>query len=208
VTDWAVAGVTAVLGGIGLYFAHSIRRRFRQEIQARVADRRFKAYAALWAETKVAAGIRELTGQGGLSLEERKQLADKLTTWYYERGNGMLLSADTRKIFLEAKHNLIRDIENLTPVSLKERVKGSLKPETEWGMASLRQISLLRNSMRADLAIYASPASPTGKQAGLDPGDREFLVACKIDLNRRPWRPSLRERLFRPDGQESRRPDA
>jgi hypothetical protein len=106
------------------------------------------------------AGIRVLTGAGGLGKAERKQLAESLTTWYYDKGNGMLLSEDTRKIFLEAKHNLIRGAGALTPQSLRRTLLESLDPDSVWGSASLRQVSLLRNSTRADLAIYSSPPVP------------------------------------------------
>ena len=191
-TDWVDVVSKVVLGVVGLYFAHSLGRKTRQEIQAKVADKRFEAYAALWVETKTAAGIRELTGQGPLTPDERKQLATSLTAWYYDKGNGMLLSENTRKIFLEAKHNLIRKVDDLTPQSLQHAIRESSEPDLVWGSASIRQISLLRNSMRADLAIYSSPANATGGQAGLWPQDIEFLIACEVDLTRRPWRPSHR----------------
>lgn len=74
-------------------------------------------------------------------------------------------------------------------MSLRQRIKGSSDPEAVWGEASLRQVSLLRASMRADLAIYSSPASPTGRGPELGKEDREFLVASKVTLNRQPWRP-------------------
>lgn len=208
-TAWVATLVTLVLGGIGLYFTNSIRHRFRQDVQSRVADKRFEAYAALWAETKIAAGIRVLTGEGGLSLEERKQLADSLTTWYYDRGNGMLLSARTRKIFLEAKHNLVRGVDQLTPKSLKEKLTSNPKiEEIERGKASLWQVSLLRASMRADFEIYSGPANPTGREPELDKEAREFLIESKVNPNKRPWRPPLRERLFRSPWTAPRQLDA
>ena len=116
---------------------------------------------------------------------------------------------------MEAKHNLVRRVEDLTPVSLRQRVKGSSDPEAVWGKASLRQVSLLRASMRADLAIYSSPASPTGRGPELGKEDREFLVASKVNLNRQPWRPPFRTRLLLslrptalPEDQEPRQHDA
>jgi hypothetical protein len=198
-TDWVDVGVTAVitaaLGVAGLYFANSIRRRTNQETQLNVAAKRFEAYAALWAETKAAAGMRALTGQGALTLDERRRLAERLTDWYYDKGNGMLLSEETRKVFLEAKHNLIRPLQQLTPESLRQKIAASSKPEKLWGEASLRQISLIRNAMRADLAIYTSPAAAARRKRGLDDEDKAFLRAAEVDLNQRPWRASRRERL-------------
>jgi hypothetical protein len=198
-TDWVdvgvTAGITAALGVAGLYFAHSIRRRTNQETQLTVADKRFAAYGALWGETKAAAGMRTLTGQGPLTPDERTQLAERFTDWYYDKGNGMLLSEETRKVFLEAKHNLIRPLEELNPESLRRKIEASSEPERLWGEASLRQISLLRNAMRADLAIYTSPAAAVRRKGGLDSEDKAFLRASEVDLNRRPWRSSRRERL-------------
>lgn len=200
-TDWADIGVTAVitvvLGAAGLYLAHSVRRRTNQQIQLNVADKRFTAYAALWTETKAAPGMRTLTGEGFLKPEERRRLADRLTEWYYEKGNGMFLSEETRKVFLEAKHNLIRPVELLTPESRRQMIEASpeAKKHQLWGEASLKQISLVRNAMRADFAIYTSPANAKRMRKRLTSEDREFLLESGVDLNRRPWRLSRRERL-------------
>jgi hypothetical protein len=200
-TDWAdvgvTAGITVALGAAGLYLAHSVRRRTNQQIQLNVADKRFAAYAALWAETKAAPGMHTLTGEGPLKPDERRRLADRLTEWYYDNGNGMLLSEETRKVFLEAKHNLIRPVELLTPKSRQRKIEASSEAERDglWGEASLQQISLLRNAMRADFAVYTSPAGAKRMRKGLTSEDREFLLDCGVDLNRRPWRTSRRERL-------------
>jgi hypothetical protein len=97
VADWINIVVTLVLGAVGLYLAHS----FRRQIQARVAEKRFESYGRLWAELKVASPLRRLTGEGPLSQDERRKLYDKLTDWYYDCGNGMLLSQQTATMRVE-----------------------------------------------------------------------------------------------------------
>jgi hypothetical protein len=181
--EWFDVAVTLVLGVVGLYLANSIRG----QIQARVAEKRFDSYAKLWAEFKVASPLRKVTREGPLSQDERHSLYGKLTNWYYDRGNGMLLSQETRDIYLAAKENLICEVEALKPASLQKRVQASDNPDALRGWASIRQFSLLRTAMRGDIAIYTSPWGQD-----LDEADREFLEACRVDLNREPWRSSAR----------------
>jgi hypothetical protein len=152
-TEWINIAVTAVLGVVGLYVAHSIRR----QVQAKVAEKRFDSYGKLWAELKVASPLRRVTGEGPLSQDERRKLYDKLTDWYYEGGNGMLLSKETRTIYLAAKENLICGADALRPASLQKQVRASDDPDAVRGWASIRQFSLLRTAMRGDIAIYTSP---------------------------------------------------
>ena len=161
---------------------------FRGQIQARVAEKRFDSYAKLWAEFKVASPLRRVTGEGPLSQDERHTLYGKLTNWYYDSGNGMLLSQETRNIYLVAKENLICGVDALKPASLQKKVQASKEPDADRGSASIRQFSLLRTAMRGDIAIYTSP---WGQK--LDEEDRQFLDACRVDLNREPWRSSARD---------------
>jgi hypothetical protein len=49
----------------------------------------------------------------------------------------------------------------------------------------VRQFSLLRTAMRADIALYTTPwGSP------LTEDDVAFLLACGVDVGREPWRRS------------------
>ena len=49
---------------------------------------RLEAYKQLWALTYVVRPTRE----GSLTMEEKTALRDRLTSWYYESGNGICLS--------------------------------------------------------------------------------------------------------------------
>jgi len=90
-TEWIGIAVTAVLTLAGLYFGNSLRLKTRTEVEANVAEKRFAAYAALWAQTKTASPMRRVP----LTRAERSQLYDQLTDWYYDGGNGMLLTEET-----------------------------------------------------------------------------------------------------------------
>jgi hypothetical protein len=44
--------ITALLTGATIYYGSNLRRRTRAEFEARVAEKRFPAYAALWETTR------------------------------------------------------------------------------------------------------------------------------------------------------------
>jgi hypothetical protein len=174
---WMGIAVTAVLTLVGLYFGNSLRLKTRTEVEANVAEKRFAAYAGLWAETKIASPMRAAP----LTPAERSQLYDKLTDWYYDDGNGMLLSEKTRNIYLRAKKNLTCPANELVPESLAEQA--AQDGDAVRGQASIDQLSLLRTSMRADIRIYTQPYDEE-----LSPEDVAFLKASKIDLDLPPWK--------------------
>jgi len=178
--EWLGIVVTAVLGVAALYYGQSLRRRMRAEVEAKVAEKRFAAYAALWAKTKTASPMRDTP----LSQKDRSQLFKDLTDWYYDSGHGMLLSEQTRNIHLKAKKNLTCPLEALEPASLAERV--ALGDEADRSSANIDQLSLLRTSMRSDIQIYTQPYDEE-----LSPEDIAFLEACKVDLGQPPWRDAL-----------------
>jgi hypothetical protein len=181
--EWVGIAITAVLTIVGLYFANSLRLRTRAEVEKGVAEKRFTAYAALWAHTKVASPMRA----SPLTAGERACLYRTLTDWYYDDGNGMLLTEQTRNIYLNAKRNLTCPDNELVPETLAQQVLAAQADrETLRGQASIDQLSLLRTSMRADIRIFTEPY----KEA-LNPEDVTFLKSCKIDLTQQPWRAAL-----------------
>jgi hypothetical protein len=107
---------------------------------------------------------------------ERSQLFNKLTDWYYDGGQGMLLTEPTRNIYLRAKKNLTCPIEELVPESLAEQV--ARDGDAVRGQASIDQLSLLRTSMRADIRIYTQPYDEE-----LSREDVAFLEACKVNVD-------------------------
>src|SRR5262249_29500000 len=181
--------ITAVLSAAALYYGNNLRRRTRVEVEARVAEKRFPAYAALWEKTKVASPMR------GAPLEpgERSQLFNDLTSWYYDCGQGMLLTEQTRNIYLKAKENLTCPAEQLMPSSLRDRV--AAEGDAARGWASIDQLSLLRTSMRADVEIFTQPYDEVLSQE-----DEAFLEACKVDLSQPPWRDARRAESVQRDG--------
>ena len=183
--EWAGIAVTAVVTIVGLYLANSLRLRTRAEVEKGVAEKRFPAYAALWTHTKVASPMRG----SPLTKDERERLYPTLTNWYYDDGNGMLLTEQTRNIYLNAKRNLTCEDKDLVPEALAQQVvaaKTASDREAIRGQASIDQLSLLRTSMRADVRIFTGPY----KEA-LKPGDAAFLESCKVDLTQHPWRDAL-----------------
>ncbi len=178
--------VTIFLGIVGLYLTHSFRRQVKQK----TADGRMNSYSALWEITRVASPVRLKKWhadetRGPVTVEERTQLYAALTDWYYEHGNGMYLGDGTRRLYLTAKDNLICPDEALKPAKLSAIVRqlpADQRAEKR-GELSIRQLSLLRARMRADLEVYG-----TLFFGELQEDDQDFLRYCGQDLRRKPWR--------------------
>jgi hypothetical protein len=182
-SDWAGIATTGVLGAAGLYFANSVQRRTRADLDRAVAEKRFAAYGAMWAKLEVASPMSEVVADGDAEPIDRQALFDDLTRWYYENGNGMLLSRNTRNIYLAAKENLVCKPKDFRPAKDHDIVKGNDKARD--GLIR-RQLSLLRTSMRGDIAIYTTPWG-----SALTDDDIAFLGACGVDVTCPPWRAAL-----------------
>lgn len=173
----AVSGVlitAAVTGAVG-YLAYSLNRRISFEI----TQRRIDAYASLWERMEVATPVRTKMVDQPLQCHEMVALFNVMTSWYYEQGNGMLLTNSTRNMYLAVKHNLICCSRYIEPEELRCVYDDNL---VKRGRLSIRQLSLLRTRMKADLQVFGTPFY--GK---LDLYDAKFLSGCKESLYKRPW---------------------
>lgn len=160
-----------------------------------MAAKRLPAYGSLWEKTKVASPMRGRT----LTREERSALYDQLTDWYYDGGQGMLMTEQTRNIYLRAKKNLTCADADVVPASLGCRI--AQEGDAARGQASIDQLSLLRTSMRADVEIFTEPYDED-----LGDDDVAFLEACGIDLRRTPWKRALGRRAKLRDATVMTRP--
>jgi hypothetical protein len=179
-SDWVGVATTGVLGAAGLYFANSFRRRARADLEQAVTDKRFAAYGTMWTALQDASPMDDLKGARSL---DRAKLFDALTSWYYEGGNGMLMSHDVRRIYLTAKANLLCEAEEFLPAGARALVATS---DDARDPIVVRQLSLLRTAMRGDIKLYTTPWGST-----LSRDDVMFLYACGVDVSRPPWRDSL-----------------
>jgi hypothetical protein len=175
--------LTAAVGAVGLYLAHSYAR----QVNLLLADRRMTAYGRLWAITEVARPTRIEFENNPLSTQERQSLHDTMTSWYYADGNGMLLNGVTKTVYLAAKSNLVCPDDKMQPAAVGEELKDRSADEVEQlrGQLSIRQLSLLRTQMKTDLAIYGRPFGPRLKDS-----DEAFLRHCGVQLSKKPWRES------------------
>ena len=123
-------------------------------------------------------------GDGPLSPAEAKTIYDAMTTWYYDEGDGMLLTNRTKEMYLEAKKRLGRFAHEGATLADDER--------DEAGGRRMRELSLLRAQIKLDLSIYGLHFEP------LDEEDEAFLRAAGVA----PWRwpPRWRKLLRRPTG--------
>jgi hypothetical protein len=183
VSGWIELATTTVIAVVGLYLANGYRRQSR----VRLAEARRSAYAQLWEKTMLAAPTRLEGAEGALRLEERTRLHQDLTNWYYRNGNGMLLDNRTRRIYLDAKHNLTCLSSNTRPDGVLQLLPVRLSEEAKRGCLSMRQLSLLRTQMKVDLAIFGDPYV-----RHLADHERLFLKNCGVSLYRKPWRKAAR----------------
>jgi len=178
--------ITAIISFVGLYLVHNIRR----QNALRVAEKRLVAYTALWDKMSCASPVRLTEWYAEpLTPEQRIKLFQAFTTWYYENGNGMFLGASTRTIYLRVKDNLVCPIECYEPASTRAKLQKMFREEQEAarGFLAIRQLSLLRNRMRADLEVYGLPY-----HVDLIQEDREFLKFCGEKLSSKPWASHVR----------------
>ncbi|HSE43237.1 MAG TPA: hypothetical protein VLH08_20935 [Acidobacteriota bacterium] len=178
--------VTLFLGILAFIFTQS----FRSQIKQKTVDRRLEAYPALWEYTWIAAPTRMKSWhrgeqKGPLTLAEREQLYTQFTKWYYEKGNGIYLSDRTRRLYLTVKDNLICPDEELKPTELYIIIKKLPAEERskKRGEISIRQLSLMRARMRADLEVFGSLFF-----GELRDEDKFFLEYCGENLQQKPWR--------------------
>lgn len=185
-TEVIAAIIAAIVSVIGVFLANSYAR----QTKVKLADTRREAYAKLWEITEVASPTR-LTKRGKsgvLTRDERLKLNDDLTHWYYDNGHGLLLERDTREIYLAAKENLICDASTTCPAHLLCFLPTHLNSQEKLGCSAIRQLSLLRTQMKADLAIYGELYHET-----LTTHDYAFLRASGVNLYAKPWRTALRK---------------
>ncbi len=199
--NFAIAAGTFALAGVTAYFSHNYRARLRLDL----ASARLEAFGRLFEISGLAAPTRlaQAGERGVLMVEERDQLYRELTSWYYQGGNGMLLEGPTRDAYLKAKRNLTCDVGKIDPPSAWQALCTDFGHDHRKdsnllrGLLSMRQLSLLRSQLKAELAIFGNPF--TGSLAN---HEVEFLKACSIDLNKKPWahasaRPRRTEKIER-----------
>src|SRR3954447_284823 len=200
--DVVGALVTLVVGFASVFFAYNYRR----QLALRAAERRIDAYGLLWTAMHVARPSRKDIEGEVITAAERGALEAQMSLWYFTGGSGMLLTQDTRQMYFAVKRNLVCQDAKLMPAVARDQIVAlDDAGAREWarGDLAMRQLSLLRTQMKADLDIY-------GRLYGenLGPKDIAFIRACDLDPGRPPWRPSRLDRLrgrkqLRPDGDEN-----
>lgn len=94
-----------ILIGVG-YF---VNRRLEQDkadegIRQKVAEARADAYKALWTLTSALKSRLDELSDDDVPQSDAQRLRQKLTTWYYDLGNGLYLSHPAASLFM---HGLV-----------------------------------------------------------------------------------------------------
>jgi len=184
-TGWAQAAGTLFVGFVGLWLVHSYRRQARLKLIERQVD----AYQKLWTLTAPANPERSTP----MTEQERREVYDAMVDWYFAEGEGIYSSAATRDLFVGFRSNLVCPIGAMVPGRLATELAALAPPDAERrrGCVVIRQASLLRAQLKADLSLHFG----FDYYSRLLPEDRAFLVSCGISPRRPPWRSG---RLRRP----------
>jgi hypothetical protein len=183
------AGATLIVGIATVFFAYNYRRR----IGLQTAERRIDAYGALWTAMHVARPTRKEVSGEVLKRAERWELEKQMSLWYFTQGGGMLLTQDVRQMYFATKRNLVAHVDYLEPELARKRIQAlatDAEREEARGELSMRQLSLLRTLMKADLDIYGRIY---GDELGSE--DVAFIRYCRLDPADRPWGVGWFERL-------------
>ncbi len=167
-----------------------VSHNYRRQMALKFADTRRTAYSRLWQITGLGAPTRlDACGETGhLELEERRALWASMTDWYYADGNGLLLGDVTKTVYLNVKNNLVCvDPKRLQPHGLyvelrKDLSRARLEDDRVRGIISIWQLSLLRNQMKSDLAVYGPTYSDSLREYEL-----YFLRCSGVNLRSRAW---------------------
>jgi hypothetical protein len=180
VSHWSQALGAFFVGLVGLWIAHSYRRQVKVKLAERLAD----SYAALWELTRTAS-----TGRPGpRTVESRAEMEELLENWYFDNGNGLLMSKPSRLLFFHIKGNLTAPASEMVPKSLSDRFPGLDPAEVDAvrACAHSRQISMLRTQLKDDLAIYRGRSHQRHRRKD----ERDLLTMCGIDCGSLPLRRS------------------
>jgi hypothetical protein len=179
-SDVAGIAVTLILGVLTIFVVNG----FRRQLAIRTAEKRIAAYGALWEATYPARPSRWMHEGEVLDSKERRELWEVMSKWYFDAGNGMLMTKDTRSLYFAVKDNLIAELDTLEPLCARQRLRKLSGERLDWerGKLAMDQLSLLRTQMKSDLEIYGRPYG-----APLGPEGIGLLRLAELDLERRPW---------------------
>jgi hypothetical protein len=178
----AVATLVAslVIGIIGLYLTHNLRR----QQSLRIAEQRLEAYRPLWQLTEVADKSRLNPADPRdrprpLTREEARTLRSEMVGDYYHSGNGMFLTKTTTELYWVVSTRLAAYARGEDDAARAQRC--------------MEHLSLLRQQMRLDLETISG--RPT-YLAELSEADQEVLRSAGI-RNPKTWGLPWYRRLLR-----------
>ncbi|MGH3564689.1 MAG: hypothetical protein ACRDRH_01370 [Pseudonocardia sp.] len=150
VTGWAQVVATLFLGLVGFFVANSYRR----QVKVKLSEKLTESYMELWRLTEVSFINRE--GSSFMTRDEMAELASQMKKWYFDRGNGLLISNAYRVIFFVVYDNLRVDRSLVQPLRLKAWLVQLPIDAAErmQSCACSRQLSRLRAQMKFDLGAY------------------------------------------------------
>ena len=99
--------------------------------------------------------------------------------WYFENGDGLYLTAASRKLFFQVVETL--EGENIHPESARRRMTTMSETDRDGHLGCIcrRQLSLLRTQLKNDLAVYADESTYSFLRS-----DEKNCLRSAISVNR------------------------
>ena len=98
IIDKAILAIGVLI--VGYWINRRLERdKANEGIRQKIAESRAATYLSLWQLTAEIDAI----DRDPLTPEKVEQLLNKVTTWYYQQGNGLYLSHKATQLFLEAR---------------------------------------------------------------------------------------------------------
>ena len=140
IIDKGLIGIILLI--IGFWIKTRIERlkgeeALRRLIVGQIASARSPAYLELWQLTVKTSPSKTRA----LSQQEKDDLFDSLTTWYYDKGNAIFLSVAATDLFLKAR--------------------GMLKESNSSDQETTDAFSKLRTQLKVDMGVYSDQDART-----------------------------------------------
>jgi hypothetical protein len=127
-----IGGGFGLLGTVLSIWASITANTVRREMQVKILEPQLEAYRQLWSLMDVASPSLDKE----FTPDERKSLEGKLRAWYYEGGNGIFLSLESRGLLVQAKEYLLNS----------EKASSEIR----------KKLSELRSQMKNDIGVYGT----------------------------------------------------
>jgi hypothetical protein len=139
-----IPAITLGAGFVSGWFAtyYRLTKEFRLKIDEKLRDQRINVYKSLWARLEELKGFNR---PPRYTYEQLKELSIGLTRWYFDSGNGLLLSRSSMDAYIELQEEIKKAFSG------KNDSEDMDQDGNEQFKKILQQASKLRTRLTADI---------------------------------------------------------